>query len=367
MATQTRLVLVGAGLVGRRHAEVITHLEGVHLAAVVDPSDAGRDYAHKCDVSWYATLEQMFACVQPDGVILATPTPLHVEQGLLCITHGCPVLVEKPLATTAAEALRLVRAAELANVPLLVGHHRRYNPLIQRAHRLIADGAIGNVRAVNATCWFYKPDDYFDIAPWRKLKGAGPISVNMVHDVDLIRYLCGEIESVHAQAAPSSRGFENEELAAALLTFDTGAVGTISVSDSVVSPWSWELTAHENPVYPATNESSYLIGGSSGALSVPNLKLWQHDTRPDWWKPIQGTSIRYSNEDPLVNQMVHFLAVIAGEQTPLVSGQEGMRSLRVVEAIQQSAQTRQTVFLNSKNSDASNKSELINQALTKEC
>ena len=341
----TKLVLAGAGLVGRRHAEVIARLDGVTLAAVVDPSDAGRAFALEGGFTWFASLSDMFNQIRSDGVILATPTPLHVQQGLECVEQRCAVLVEKPVATHALEAQGLVAQAELADVPLLVGHHRRHNPLIQRAHELICAGEIGEVRAINATCWFYKPDSYFDAAPWRKQKGAGPISVNMVHDVDLIRYLCGEITSVHAQSRPSSRGFENEELAAALLSFENGAVGTISVADSIVSPWSWELTARENPVYPATAESSYLIGGSRGSLSVPNLKLWQHKGEPDWWSPMCTSSITCENSDPLENQIRHFLAVIAREQKPLVSGLEGLRSLRVVEAIQQSAQTRQTVHL----------------------
>ena len=345
MAKVAKLVLAGAGLVGRRHADVIARLDNVELAAVVDPSDAARAFASERAYDWFASLSEMFIKLKPDGVILATPTPLHVQQGLECVEQQCAVLVEKPLATHASEAEDLVKRAELGDVPLLVGHHRRHNPLIQRAHDLICAGEIGEVRAINATCWFYKPDSYFDAAPWRKQKGAGPISVNMVHDIDLIRYLCGEINSVHAQSRPSSRGFENEELAAALLSFENGAVGTISVADSIVSPWSWELTARENPVYPATAESSYLIGGSRGSLSVPNLKLWQHKDQPDWWNPMCSSSITCENSDPLENQILHFLAVISRQQKPLVSGVEGLRSLRVVEAIQQSAQTRRTVHL----------------------
>ena len=332
-------------MVGRRHAAVIAKVQGVELAAVVDPSDAGQAFALEHGYRCFASLTEMFAQLQPDGVILATPTPLHVAQGLECVEHQCAVLVEKPVATNAREAEALVARAAQAKVPLLVGHHRRHNALIQRAHQLILAGEIGEIRAVHATCWFYKPDSYFDVAPWRKKKGAGPISVNMVHDIDLIRYLCGEITSVHAQSAPSSRGFENEELAAALLTFENGAVGTISVADSIASPWSWELTARENPVYPATTESSYLIGGSRGSLSVPNLKLWQHKGQPDWWQPMCSSSVTCDNSDPLENQIRHFVAVIEREQEPLVSGLEGLRSLRVVEAIQQSSQSHQTVHL----------------------
>jgi predicted dehydrogenase len=343
VSAATRLVIAGLGLVGKRHAEAIHRLKGVELSAVVDPSDAARHYAADRGLPWFGSLLEMFAEERPNGVILATPTPLHVEQGLVCVSEGCPTLVEKPLATSAAEARALVNAANDANVPLLVGHHRRHNPLIRKAREVIEAGEIGEIRAVHANCWFYKPDHYFDEAPWRKLKGAGPISVNLVHDVDLIRYLCGEVVSVQAQAAPSTRGFENEDVAAAVLRFESGAIGTITVSDSVVSPWSWELTARENPSYPPTNQSCYLVGGTHGSLSIPDITLWTHQGDRNWWKPISATTMPRDASNPLDNQIAHFADVIAGTAQPLISGIEGLRTLQVIEAMQMAARLGEAV------------------------
>jgi predicted dehydrogenase len=287
----------------------------------------------------------MFAKEQPDGVVLATPTPLHVEQGLECVAQGCPTLVEKPLATSAMEAGALVDEARKAGVPLLVGHHRRHNPLIQKAREVVDAGKLGQLRAVHANCWLYKPDEYFDEAPWRKAPGAGPISVNLVHDVDLIRYLCGDVVSVRAQATPSARGYENEDVAAAVLRLENGAIGTITVSDTIVSPWSWELTARENPAYPPTSQSCYLLGGTHGSLSLPDLTLWQNNGMRSWWQPISAITLPHDSSDPLVNQIAQFAAVIRGEEQPLVSGEEGLKTLRVIEAIQSSAKSGETVVL----------------------
>ena len=345
MSKNFRIAIVGIGLVGRRHADAIRALRHVDLVAVVDPSDEGRAYAVEHGLACYETLEGMFANQTPDGAVLATPTTLHVEQGLTCVRHGCPVLVEKPIAVEATAALELVQAAEKANVPLMVGHHRRHNPLIRSAKEAIVDGKIGDVRAVHANCWFYKPDEYFDAAPWRKKPGAGPISVNLVHDVDLLRYLAGEVVTVQAQSAASQRGYDNEDVAGALLTFEGGAIGTISVSDSIVAPWSWELTSRENPAYPATSESCYLIGGSEGGLSLPDLRVWRHQDQPDWWQPITAQSLTCSLDDPLSVQMAHFARVIAREERPIVSALEGLKSLEVVEAIAHAAATGTTVDL----------------------
>ena len=343
MTGPSRVAIVGAGLIGKRHAEIAHQLSGVECAAIVDPSNAARDYAREHNLPWFDDLTTMFDGVEPDGVLLSTPTPYHVEQGLECVARGCPALVEKPIGASAQEARVLVQAADAAGVPLLIGHHRRHNPRIRRAREIIEAGRLGEIRSVHASCWFYKPDHYFEIAPWRKRKGAGPIAVNLVHDVDVLRHLCGEVTGVQARAVPSLRGFENEDLAAAVLCFENGAVGTVSVSDAVVSPWSWEMTSGEHSAYPATSQSCYQIGGSHGSLSLPDLALWSHEEKRDWWSPITATTAPCDSYDPLVRQMEHFAAVIAGAEEPLVSGLEGLRTLQVIEAIQDASRSGQFI------------------------
>lgn len=338
MTVNARVAVVGVGLVGVRHVDAIRQSANVELAAIVDTGEQAREIAADNQVAFCSSLQELLIDQKPDGVLISTPTGLHVEQGLQCIESGCPVLIEKPIATSSADALELVNRGKERNVPILVGHHRRYNPLVQNAHALIESGEIGDIRTVQGTCWLYKPDDYFDIAPWRKKKGAGPISVNLVHDVDLMRYLLSDVTRVQAAASRSARGYENEDVAAAVLTFASGVVGTISVSDSVVSPWSWELTARENPAYPATNQSCLVIGGSKGSLSIPDLTLWTHRGKESWWAPISATSVPQEFSDPLVNQIEHFGEVIGGRADPLVSGLEGMKTLQVIEAIQLSAE-----------------------------
>ena len=283
MGTPLRLGLAGYGLVGRRHAAAISVTEGVNLSAVVEPDTAALAAAASEGVSGYSTIAEALAH-GIDGMILATPNALHADQARLCIEAGCPVLIEKPIAVSASEATTLVKDAEQSGVPILVGHHRRHNPIIHRARQIIDDGQIGEIRALQATCWFYKPDPYFEAAAWRRKSGAGPIAVNLVHDVDLMRHLAGEITSVVSVVRPSRRGGDNEDVASALLEFESGAVGTITVSDSIVAPWSWEMTSGEYPIYPRTQEACYLIGGSHGSLSLPELRVWTHkDGARDWW------------------------------------------------------------------------------------
>ena len=339
-----RLAIAGAGLIGRRHAEAVALVAGVELAAVVDPAAAGAELAARHGARHFPGLAELLERDRPDGVILATPNQLHVEQALACVAAGVPALVEKPLATDLEGAERIVAAGKAAGVPLLTGHHRRHNPLVARARELLARGDLGRIVAVNGQTWFFKPEDYFE-ADWRRRKGAGPVYLNLIHDIDMLRHLCGEIASVQALASRAVRGFEVEDTAAVLLGFANGAVGTLSVSDTVVAPWSWELTSRENPAYPATPETCYWIGGTEGALALPNLALWANPGKRSWWEPIAATSLPVGFEDPLVAQLRQFAAVIRGEAAPLVSAEEGLRNQRVIDAVQRAAASGEKIGL----------------------
>jgi len=333
--TPVRLAIAGTGLIGRRHAQAIERAEGVSLVAVADPF--GAEWARGRGLAWHADVEALIAAARPDGLIVATPNRTHVATGLAAVAAGIPALIEKPVADTVAEAARLVEAGRAAGVPLLAGHHRRHNPLIRAAKARIEAGEIGRAVTAQATCWLYKPDDYFDVA-WRTQPGAGPVFINLIHDVDLMRHLVGEIGAVQAADRNAVRGHAVEDTAAALLHFENGALGTVSVSDTVVAPWSWEMTAGENPAYPRSDQSCYQIGGTHGALSIPDGTGWTQDPR-GWWEAMDRTRPGIVDTDPLVAQISHFARVIRGEEAPLVSAEEGLRSLAVIEAVGRSARS----------------------------
>ena len=335
-----RIVVVGAGLVGRKHAALVAR--NACLAAIVDPDPAAKALASELGAPHFASLDDCLSERAPDGAIVATPNRLHVEHGLACVRAGVPTLVEKPIADRADSAAHLVQEAERAGVPLLVGHHRRHNPLIARAKETIESGRLGRLTLVDASFWLYKPDDYFE-QDWRRKPGAGPVFINLIHDIDLLRHLCGEIAVVRAVEASAARGHEVEDTAVVLLEFENGALGTVSISDATVAPWSWEMTAGENPAYPHVEAGAYRIGGTHGALSLPDLRLWRHPGQRSWWSPIEAERLTFEPADPLVRQIQHFADVIAGRAAPLVDGREGLASLAAVEAIKRAATTGEPV------------------------
>ena len=324
--TKPKIAVFGAGLVGARHvAEAARQAE---LCAIVDPSDAAQALAGQHAVPWFDDPAACLAEVKPDGVVIATPNHLHGDHAVLCLEAGIPVLIEKPIADTLANADRIVAASEAADVPVLVGHHRRHNPIIQRAKAIVEAGELGDVVAVTGQFWLYKPDDYFE-ATWRKAPGAGPMLINCIHDVDLMRYLCGEITAVQAMRSNVRRGNDVEDTAAVIMRFGSGALGTFAVSDTVVAPWSWEMTTGENPIYPHLNESCYRIGGTQKSLSIPDLTLWSHIGERSWWSEMTQSVAAVDRADAFVVQFSHFCDVIGGA-SPLVSAQEGRESLRSV-------------------------------------
>lgn len=339
-AAPARVAVVGAGLIGRRHAEIVHALPETTLAAIVDPAPAAQALAASFGVSWRADLADLIrrdGGGDIDGVIIATPNQTHADIGLQAVAAGLPMLVEKPIADSVAAAVRLVREAEAGGVPILVGHHRRHNPIVQRAKADIVAGRIGRIVAIHAFCWLCKPDAYFDIA-WRREPGGGPIYINLIHDMDLIRWLAGDIVAAQAIESAAVRGHAVEDTAVALLRFASGALGTISISDAIAAPWSWELTAGENAAYPRTDQPCYLIGGTHGSLSIPRGEIWRHPDGGDWMQPIAAARSVAPDADPLVRQAAHFADVIRGA-TPLVTGAEGLKSLMAVEAVKRSAAT----------------------------
>lgn len=333
-----RISMIGAGLIGRRHMEVLLPDPAYQVAGIADPAPEAEAFASQYGIPYFTEAEPMLDEVRPDGAIVASPNQFHVAGALACISRKLPVLVEKPLADSLPGAISIVEAAEGAGVPVLVGHHRRHNPIMRKAVQIIMEGGVGKVTAVNNTWLARKPDDYFDVA-WRRQPGSGPVLINAIHEIDCLRMLCGEIESVQAATSSARRGFPVEDTAAAVIRFESGALGTLIVSDTVSSPWNWEGTSAENPFYPQEAQNYCLVTGTKGALAIPSLDHWWHENGQGWGDPLTRRRIPVQPADPYIEQMRNFAAVIRGKEEPVVSGIQGVRTLAATLAIGQSAET----------------------------
>jgi predicted dehydrogenase len=338
MSAVMRISVAGAGLIGRKHIELIEASPDCVVAGIADPSAEAKAFAATHHFPWYPDVRELLERERPDGMVIASPNTMHLTMALDCIERGVPALVEKPVPDTLVAAQRLHQAVQRSRVPVLVGHHRRHNPVIKAARESIAGGCIGQLTAVAGLWLLKKPDDYFDVA-WRREQGGGPILINLVHDIDNLRFICSEIVEVQATTSNKARGFGVEDTAALLLKFANGAVGTATVSDATPAPWSWELSSGENTAYPRQDQPCYFFAGTKGSLAVPTMQLWSYPGQDGWYAPLTQTELATASFDPLVEQLRHFLAVIAGREKPLVSVEDAAGTLAVVEAVREAART----------------------------
>ncbi len=334
-----KVAVIGAGAIGRMHMNVARNHDDVCLAAVSDPADEARALAQSYGIPWYADFRTMIDAVRPETVIVATPNATHARIGIHCMEHGVPVLVEKPIADTMEDAASLCATSKKTGLPLLVGHHRRHNPIMRAARRMISEGLLGTPLAATAMATFLKPDGYFDV-PWRRRPGGGPILINLIHDIDMLRVLLGEIEHLQALRSNLARGFEIEDTACVMLRFRSGALGTITLSDAAAAPWNWDLAAGEAEHYPRQHVDTHFIAGTQGSLTLPGLNLWTYRGRRGWHDPLTQERTALHRGDPYVEQLRHLRAVVEGREEPLCPGEDALRTLEATLAVHASASAR---------------------------
>jgi predicted dehydrogenase len=332
------IAVIGAGVIGRKHVETILRSPLWALAGIAEPGETGREYAEHMGVTWQATASDLLDEVKPAAAVIATPNETHREITLACIERGIPALLEKPIAGNLADAGAIVQAAKRAGVPVLVGHHRRYNPIVQTARAIIGEGLLGQLTNISVLYTFYKPPGYFDVA-WRRLPDGGPVLINLIHEIDLIRHLCGEIQSVQAFTSTAARGFEVEDTAAAILRLTSGALVTLSLSDSAVAPWSWDLATGESCLFPPqpTPVNTHFLCGTEGSLTLPTLERWSYRASKSWLLPLSVEAIAIEQSDPFLEQLHHFFRVIRHDEIPKVTAADAALTLRATLAVREAA------------------------------
>ncbi|MYC81572.1 MAG: Gfo/Idh/MocA family oxidoreductase [Acidobacteria bacterium] len=342
-----KLAVVGAGLIGSKHARLVHGQPECSLVGVCDPDPGRRSVAEELEAPFYRDLTALLEEQQPEGVIVATPNGTHLAVAEVCAAKGVDLLIEKPIADTLPAARSIVEVAAASGCRILVGHHRRHNPLIREARSQVQGGALGRLIAASMMWTLLKPAEYFQV-DWRcRRPQGGPLLINLIHELDILRYICGEIRQVYAQSASMARGLEVEDTLSITLSFADGALGSIIASDAAPSPWSYEISSGENPYYFHTSQNCYHFLGSEGALAFPRMELWRYGdpSRAGWQHPLSRTRREVAPADPLVLQLQHFCRVVRGREPPLVDGADGARTLAVALAVQESIDRQAPVLL----------------------
>ncbi|KAL2105155.1 hypothetical protein VUR80DRAFT_8918 [Thermomyces stellatus] len=341
-----RLAVIGAGLIGPRHAQTIVENADTDLVAIVDPAPAGAALAEKLNTAHYKSVAELLSSQhKPDAAIICTPNDTHVPVSKELASGGVHLLIEKPVATDVASGKSLLQHLAATRVKALVGHHRRFNPYMVTAKDIVASGSLGQVVAVNGLWTLCKPLSYYEPpAEWRRTAAGGVVLINMVHEVDLLHYLFGPITTVHAEKVISQRGFDAEEGAALTLRFKSGVVGSFVVADNIPSPYNFESGTGENPLIPKTGQDFYRVFGSDATLSIPDMTVWSYrGTEKSWHQTLTRDSVPVQDAVPFKLQLDHFVKVIRGEEEPSCTPQAGLGALMVCDAIKRALDANTTV------------------------
>lgn len=326
-----RALIAGLGHMGSNHARVLGQIEGVEVAALVDPDIARceRFVRRHPGSRAYATIEQALADVEVDFACLSAPAEALPALGRAAIDAGVAVLVEKPLAAEEAEALELVREAERRGVLLGVNLVERCNPAVLALKQRLDAGAIGRIYQLHAR----------RLSPFPDRDGMLGVALDLAsHDIDVMRYLIGsEVGRVFAETAQRLHD-RAEDLIAATMRFDNDTTGLLEVN------WLTPTKVRELTV---TGE------GGTFVLNYLTQELYHygHPTEPTDWDTLanmrgagEGDMIRYAlaRREPLVVQWEAFIAAVAGEGRPLADGHDGYAALSTARAIQRSGASHET-------------------------
>ena len=194
-----RLGMIGGGLISAKHIEGSKNIDNGNLVALCDVDPGRQQLAEELGIPFFTDYREMIDQAGLEGVIDGTPNRFHAEIGMYCAHKGIHVLTEKPITSTLEEGKRLVEAVEDTGIKLLVGHHRRYYPPIQRAREIVQGGELGQLVGISMIWALMKPDVYFEVA-WRSQKGGGPILINIIHEMDNLRFICGDVAEISASA-----------------------------------------------------------------------------------------------------------------------------------------------------------------------
>lgn len=308
------LAIIGAGIMGANHGRVARTIPDLTVTAVCDP-DLARASSLAGPIGARATNDVLDAVADADAVVLATPSHTHAELGEMILKSGRDLLVEKPIATCADDAERLIDAAASNDRVLMVGHVERFNPVVRELRELVTDPiSIEIIR----------------VGPFSARALADVILDLMIHDVDLARGIVGGEIVEHSAMAREVRTGE-PDYACALLRFDSGVLANVTasrVSQNKIRRIT--LAQRDNAVVAdllrqhievhRIEHSEYLAEGGvryrqSGLIEIPFLA--QHG-------------------EPLAHELHHFLDCVRTRRTPEVSGPDGLAALRVCLAIRDS-------------------------------
>ena len=328
-----RFALVGCGRISANHIDALRQHEGrAQLVAVCDTQPQALQAAQATTgAPGFASLEALLAASDADVVVLATPSGLHPQQAMAAARAGRHVVSEKPMATKWEQGVEMVRACRDAGVKLFVVKQNRLNATLQRLKRAIDARRFGRIHMVTVNVFWTRPQSYYDDARWRgrwDLDG-GAFMNQASHYVDMVDWLVGPVDNVHAYTATQLRDIEAEDSGVMSLRLRGGGLASINVT----------MLTH-----PRNLEGSITVLGEHGTVRIGGVAV----NRIEHWEFAEphaedATALDASYTPPSVYGFGHplyyanVIDTLRGQAHAEVDGYEGLRSLEVIIAAYRSA------------------------------
>jgi UDP-N-acetylglucosamine 3-dehydrogenase len=311
-----KIGVIGPGSMGRNHVRVCSELEKVNLVGISDiNTTAVKNIANRFQTKSFSSYKDMMTEV--DAVIIATPTNTHYQIAMDFLNQGKHVLVEKPICDDVQKAEELVKKAKKEDLIFLVGHIERYNPVIRFIKESLQSKKLGDLISLASK----RVSNY----PMR-VRDVGVIFDFGIHDIDVMRYLVGEVYSVYARAGNYNKGIKYEDYANIMLNFESGICGIVEVN--WLTPMKIRkllLTCSKYFVEVDYIDQSVTMSSSS-FREIDEVNLFN--------VPIQynTNNISLEKREPLRNEIVDFIESIEHHTDPLVTGEDGLQALKIAEA-----------------------------------
>lgn len=327
-----KFAIVGVGSIGKRHIAVLDAEESAEIVGICDLDEAKcEEQAQLYDgLSVYTDYSKMLDEIDADIINVVTPHALHADMSIEALNKGFNVLVEKPMALTVRDCMRMNEAAYKTGRKLWVVKQNRFNIPIKLATDAIEKGMLGKIFMIKCDVLWNRYQGYYDDSPWRgKLEHeGGALFTQASHFIDLLIWWCGDVEEVHGHAETQNHSIETEDSGATVLKFSSGTIGSLV----------WTTC-----VYNKNYEGSITIIGENGTIKIGGgylnkIEYWdvkgyplqegiEYTDKPNAYGKYQGTS---SNHDKVIAALISDLQ---NNTTDTVDGFEGMKSIDAIEKI----------------------------------
>ena len=342
--------LIGCGMIAEFHARAIQEIPGARVVAAYDTFPASAEKIARLagdGCRTYGDIDEMLKAPDIDVVSVCTPSGAHMDPAVKAARAGKHVVVEKPLEITVPRCDAIIKACDAAGTRLCAIFPSRFTPANQTLKTAIDTGRFGTLTLGDTDVKWWRSQEYYDSGGWRgtwAMDGGGALMNQSIHNVDLLQWLMGDVESVYAMAATLAHvRIEVEDTCVAVVRFKNGALGRIEAATSA---------------FPGLLKRTEIHGDRGSArVEQDDITLWDFQIKAHSDAEIHATMSKASGHkagasDPRGitheghrEQLADFLQAIDQGHAPFVDGREGRKSVEIIRAIYHSAKTGQPVTL----------------------